>query len=448
MVNVASTATSGPGSPVGIAQTVQSSLAILWICTGITAAEQVALAKFDWSLITGQRRRRLVQLAYFGAKLTWWAYTALNIVMNYGKGPFPSCQGLIIGIETCMSFIAIFSSILLAARTVCVYQGNARKWVTAAVTIGAMGLAAAWLAGVNDIKMEWSTPGAYPWQDGACGPTMVHKRYFVKYLITILYDLFVLILTTVGVVRMSASGSSRIGAILVEQGILYFLVTFLANLLVLIFTLAPGLPPVWNLFWAIPSSAVALTASTRLYVSLAEAASHNTQHVTDSQLTSGSSKSGKFIDFLTRSKRKGGIPGVHSGTTSSNGAQVSSQQGSVASYGVTPAVASQSDIEKQGSSDGLSANYTDLTPTRSGHPFAAVGRSNGGIPGGVQVSQTRTETEEPIPEYLVHPGFLTDEQLARVEPNSQEARRVQDPVRAAYPGLRGSLDPKSSTSSS
>lgn len=350
-----------------------------------------------------------------------------------------------------MSFIAIFSSILLACRTVCVFQGTARKVVTAAVTIGALGLSAAWLAGVNDIEMVWSEPGAFPWQTGACGPAVVPMRYFVKYLITILFDLFVLILTTVGVVRMSASGSSRIGSILVEQGLLYFLVTFLANLLVLIFTLIPSLPSLWNLFWAVPSSAVCLTASTRLYVNLAEAASSN-HAVSNEQLTSGSSTSEKFINFLTRNKRKGGIPGVQSGATVSGSA---GNTASVPSYDDAPPSSSNVDIEKQSSSDGMSASFHAVTPNKSPHPFATMGgvtshqsmARNDSI-SGVQVSQTRTETQEPIPEYLVHPGFLTEEQLARVEPGSEEARRIQDPVRAAYPSLRGSLDPKGRNSSS
>lgn len=440
-------------SPVAVSQTINSALVILWICVGITLCEHVSLARFDWSLLTGQRRRRLVQVAYFGAKLTWWPYIAVNIVMNYGKGPY-DCHGLIVAIETCMSFIAIFSSILLACRTVCVYQGTARKVVTVAVTIGALGLTAAWLAGVNDITMAWQEPGLFPWQAGACGPINVPMRYFVKYLITILYDLFVLILTTVGVVRMSASGSSRIGSILVEQGLLYFLVTFLANFLVLIFTLLPNFPPIWNLYWAVPSSAVCVTASTRLYYNLAEAASQN-HAVSNEQLTSGSSASEKVINFLTRNKRKGGIPGVMSGTSSSGASPSSGNTQSVGSYEAQPATSSDVDIEKQGSSDETSSQYRTITPTKSAHPFAtmrgvtshnAAGRNDS--VSGVQVSQTRTETQEPIPEYLVHPGFLTQEQLARVEPDSEEARRMQDPVRAAYPGLRGSLDPKDGRGSS
>ena len=79
-----------------------------------------------------------------------------------------------------------------------------------------------------------------------------------------------------------------------------------------------------------------LYMGTRLYVNLAEAASTN-HAVSNEQLTSGSSTSEKFINFLTRNKRKGGIPGVQSGVGSGSAPASAGHSGSDHSYKVGPA---------------------------------------------------------------------------------------------------------------
>lgn len=430
---------------------------------GVTVREQVALTSFDWSLITGKRRRRAPQIAYFAAKISWWAYIAVNILALYAKGPL-HCQGVIESIETLMGFIAVSSSILLACRTVCVFQGNARRYITWALYVLSAGLTAAWMAGVTDVRAEWLTAAATPFTNGACGPVEVKMRYFVKYLVTIFFDLVVLVLTTVGVVRMSRNGGTRIGALIVDQGLLYFLATFLANLLVTIFTLLQ-LSPFMSLFWAVPSSAVAMTASTRLYVQLAEQASHRPDGVSNEQLQSGGSASDKIVNFFAR---VGGVRGM-----SSRGA------GGTATWrsGVTPepfsthSADSTSDVEKQASQSSLrKMSDPQVIPAgqegRFSHPFASTlgghapttvansmrspqrllnrqqqHQSSNSATSGVIVSQTRVEEQEPIPEYLVGPAFLTPDQMAQVQPDSEEARRRNDPVSATFQNLsRASRD--------
>lgn len=96
-------------------------------------------------------------------------------------------------------------------------------------------------------------------------------RYFVKYIMTIVYDALVLVLTVAGVFRMSTNGRTRIGALLVQQGLLYFLATLAANLVPAVITILQ-LSPFMSLYFAVPSSFVAVLASTRLYVQLAQEA--------------------------------------------------------------------------------------------------------------------------------------------------------------------------------
>lgn len=153
-----------------------------------------------------------------------------------------------------------------------------------------------------------------PSSQGACAPVKVEMRYFVKYIVTILFDLFVLILTVAGVFRMSTNGRTRIGALLVQQGLFYFLATFAANLLPAVITILQ-LSPYMSLYFAVPSSFVAVVASTRLYVQLArEATAHNGsqgrhQHVPYSNHT-GSNISEKLSNFMRRKSTATPNPGM------------------------------------------------------------------------------------------------------------------------------------------
>lgn len=91
----------------------------------------------------------------------------------------------------------------------------------------------------------------------------------VKYVVTILFDLLVVVLTIVGIVQMNSS--SRIGDVLIRQGLVYFLLTLAANLVVTVLTILK-LSPTMSLIAAIPQSTICVIASTRLYAQLAEEA--------------------------------------------------------------------------------------------------------------------------------------------------------------------------------
>ncbi|KAJ1032943.1 hypothetical protein NDA16_000222 [Ustilago loliicola] len=226
-------------SPVVTAQAFYAATALMWLC-----------------------------LPYLFSKLCMWSYLVTNIIFVVANTEI-NCNGTLQAVEMQMGWIAVSSSMLLAFRAVCVYTGKARTVVSVVLVIMTLGLLAAWMEGVKDTEAAWVPNGGNPWQDGACNFTYMSKQYAIKYIVTIVFDLVVMILTVVGVVRMS--GGSRIGAVLIKQGIQYFLATFLINALVAGLTLA-NLNPVMSLIGAIPSATVCVMCSTRLYVHLAEEA--------------------------------------------------------------------------------------------------------------------------------------------------------------------------------
>jgi hypothetical protein len=119
----------------------------------------------------------------------------------------------------------------------------------------------------------------------------------VKYVVTILYDLVVLGLTISGIVMMSTD--SRITETLVDQGLIYFIVTFAANLVVTILTILK-LSPTMSLIAAIPQSTVCTIASTRLYSQLATEATKAAKVAASGQNSQGGVSTTMLTSYLRR----------------------------------------------------------------------------------------------------------------------------------------------------
>lgn len=120
-----------------------------------------------------------------------------------------------------------------------------------------------------------------------CTSYSPHISPTVKYLLTIIFDLVVLVLTTVGIIRMEAS--SRIGDVIIKQGVIYFLLTLTVNVVITVLTILK-LSPTMSLLAAAPQSMVCVVATTRLYRQLAEEAAPKS-HIS----SFNSSGSGRFI---------------------------------------------------------------------------------------------------------------------------------------------------------
>ncbi|KAE8222489.1 hypothetical protein CF319_g4322 [Tilletia indica] len=253
--------------PLVMQQAFEGAIALFWVSVGFSIREQMTTSYFDWDVIVGRRQRRWPQSFFFLVKVTWWVYVTLNIYFVWTTKEI-DCQKSIYAIEAMMGIITVCCSVLLACRTICVYQDTPRKVVIGFVTIFAMGLAAAWGEGITSVSAVWVPGGGKPWTEGACAFTSVRTTYSVKYIVTMAFDLTALLLTVYGVFRLEGS-STKIGHILIKQGIVYFIVTCVVNALITGFTIAQ-LNPVMSLILAVPTSAIAVAASTRLYVDLAE----------------------------------------------------------------------------------------------------------------------------------------------------------------------------------
>ncbi|KDQ11845.1 hypothetical protein BOTBODRAFT_135261 [Botryobasidium botryosum FD-172 SS1] len=287
-------------SPATLSRSFEVAKLLCFVSIGLILCDTLHFASFDWSLIRGDRKRRWPQIPYFLVKVVWYVYSALNLAIVFAPTEI-NCQGVMEGIEFCMGTIVVCCSSLLAARTVCVYSGTARRVVSAVLIVLGLALTGTWMAGVPDVRAVWTAAAAQPWSTGGCNYAKVETRYFVKYLVTIVFDFTVLVLTIIGVRRM---GRPRIGAILVNHGLIYFFISMASNLIVCVLTLL-RLSPLMSLVGAVPSSCVSIMAATRLYVYLTDdTRPKNGGAITISQLSSSSSTPKKLASLIRNAAGK------------------------------------------------------------------------------------------------------------------------------------------------
>ncbi|KAJ9479065.1 hypothetical protein PHBOTO_002554 [Pseudozyma hubeiensis] len=379
-------------SPAVIAQAFYAATALMWLFVGIFAYDCCQYLWFDLSIVFGKRQRRWAQLPYLLSKLLLWSYLVSTMVLILANTEI-DCKATLYAIETQMGLITVCSSVMLAFRAVCVYSGKARTAVTAVLGIMTLGLLVAWMQGVNDVQAAWIPNGGNPWAEGTCFFTSISKEYAIKYIVTIVFDFVVMALTIIGVVRMNSG--SRIGTVLVQQGLQYFLATFLINALVAGLTLA-NLNPVMSLICAIPSATVCVMCSTRLYVNLAQEAKPKPDGVDSSRLSTSWSGSEKFSRFFKRSSRLHPSFALRSTASSSNnGTAVNSHGVSALSYNMHNGAHSTADVK----SLGTTTSHEDVE-AQAGLRATPI----------VNIIEERTVVAEPMPEHLA--GVLSSQETA------------------------------------
>ncbi|EPQ32205.1 uncharacterized protein PFL1_00402 [Pseudozyma flocculosa PF-1] len=255
--------------PAEIAKELQAAKLMVMICLGYAVCDLSYTWRFDLDLITGRRgSRKWPQLLYVLAKLGFWPYIAVTFAVAEPPA-FLQCNALVYASEALMGVMTCCCSGLLAFRAVAVWNGRAFKVVASVVTILFLALVGIWMAGVPDVKAVWIEGPGPVWikNQGTCTFLPIPKIYGVKFIATVVFDAIVLLLTVAGVMAMTTR--SRIGTILVEQGIFYFGATLVMNVFLVSFTYAE-LNPLMSNILNVPTQTVSLIVATRLYMMLCD----------------------------------------------------------------------------------------------------------------------------------------------------------------------------------
>lgn len=408
---------------------------ISYVAMGFFFYDTILSLPFDWSIISGKRQRRWPQLAYFGAKIFYLAYVAITFYINYAINKI-YCKTALQMLEMVMGFVTITSSILLACRTVCVFQGSARKAVSVILTVLSLCLIAAWMQGVTDVESAWDPSGAQPWTTGACAFVDISMTYWVKYVVTIIFDLAVLCLTTYGIFRMN--GSSHIGRVLIRQGLVYFIVTLVANLVITIMTTLK-LSPLMSLLFAVPQSTTCVICACRLYIELAEES--KTTHLTSgaynqsSSYGSGESSNKGFGSSMSGFGKRGGFLSSHGSSEHGKGSLTTSLENN-ASMRPSNTTLTGGDLEKQQNLSHDQGYYSNRSGATSRDDFVEASEQPRDSTNGVLVEQERAMEVDSTPAYMhdVHPfsgPFTARNNSAKDAPLETSSARPMSPSQLA-----------------
>ncbi|KAN0066390.1 hypothetical protein ACQY0O_000489 [Thecaphora frezii] len=394
--------------PAEIAKELQAAKLMVMICLGYAFCDLCYTYKFDWDIIRGKRgARRWPQALYLLAKIGYWPYIAVTFAVAEPPA-FLQCNALVYASEALMGLITCCCSGLLAFRAVAVWNDRAFKFVAPVTLVLFLALSAIWMAGVPDVKATWIEGPGPVWikNQGTCTFLPIPERYGYKFIAAVAFDFIVLMLTVAGVASMNSR--SRIGRILIEQGVIYFIATLVMNIFLVSFTFS-DLNPLMSNILNVPTQTVQLVASTRLYVMLCDKVrpghvsndNSNTYYTSSNHKTGDASPSSSTVSKLRNALRlnKNSAPESNSRLPETYGMQSSHGEGNLVHLSV------DANSESNEKLDHLTHSHDDdLESGRSAHPYAQT-QVTGGITERprsmkVQVSQQTTVASEPMPAYL------------------------------------------------
>lgn len=236
---------------------------------------------FEWDLIRGKRKFRLGQLLYFYCKwILFGAFLGMLIALNVSD-PI-NCQVLYTWNQFGGNTSIGAASSLLMLRTVAVW--NKKLYIIIPLALISAGQWGILLHGVTTVKAKYNPATK------ACDVQAVDQIWLnLVYLWTMFTDLIVLVLTLVGL--LMTPGRSQLWKLLMGDGILYFLVAFLANTIPAVCLLI-NLNPLMNIMFSIPAIALSSSVACRSFVRLSEFASPRDRSTSSAPWSNGTRVTG------------------------------------------------------------------------------------------------------------------------------------------------------------
>ncbi|PPQ65340.1 hypothetical protein CVT26_000055 [Gymnopilus dilepis] len=219
---------------------------------GVYIWEFVVSFDFDWQYITGKRTFRWPMVFYFlNRYCLLFALMGIAIALNVTEPV--NCQGLYT-FNQCFGNAAIgLASINLSLRTIAVWS---RRWfIVVPLVLIILGHWSLLLHGIL-LKAAW-IPG-----QGCAITDTDNKLLAATFIYSMVFDLTVLVLTAFKLVY-PASGRSRLVELIFKDGLIYFAIAFLANLLATIFMLV-NLNAVMSIIANVPAAIASTIVAGRI----------------------------------------------------------------------------------------------------------------------------------------------------------------------------------------
>ncbi|KAF9522120.1 hypothetical protein CPB83DRAFT_899916 [Crepidotus variabilis] len=226
---------------------------------GLLIWEYLTSLDFEWEFITGKRQFRWPMILYFlGRYIQMFAITGALVGLDSTSEL--QCQPLYRFIFFCGFISIMISSVTLALRTIALWANN--LYIIAAVVLAASGQIAL------VVLITISTQGTWAPQTG-CEIYGGETYTTALFIYTMCFNAAVLVLTIIKLVKMSANanstqllGHSKLAHIIFADGLIFFIIALLADLVVVVLVVL-DFNPAMNVMFQVPSSIVSTIVACR-----------------------------------------------------------------------------------------------------------------------------------------------------------------------------------------
>ncbi|KAJ3556812.1 hypothetical protein NM688_g1816 [Phlebia brevispora] len=312
-------------SPAEIVKDSQSFDRLMHCLLGLYLWEFVTSLDFDWDFITGKKKFRWPMIFYF-ANRYFLLFALIGIAIALNVTVPVNCQALYTYNQVFGNAAIGLASINLSLRTIAVWSQSRILIVVLVLII--MGHWSLLLHGLL-IKAAW-IPGT------GCAITNTDNTLLAAtFVYSMCFDFFILVLTAVKLVLPSrGSEQSRLVKLIFGDGLIFFILAFVVNLLATIFMLL-NLNPVMSIIANVPAAITSTVASCRVVRRLTNYTSQGLEVFATSEGTTlafNRSRQSRFGTSLSVSDKK--LEGVH--VQMETFAATSDDSPSVASAKVSP----------------------------------------------------------------------------------------------------------------
>jgi len=224
---------------------------------GIYAYEWLISLDFEWDIITGRKRFRWPLVFYFANRYLL-LFALIGIVIALDTTTEINCQALYLFNQLAGNAAVGLASINLSIRTMAVWSQNV--WIVGFLTILILGHWSLILQGVL-LKATWV-------EGVGCVITSTNNTVLAAtFIYSMCFDFSVLTLNAYKLVggnsRTSGLAGSRIAKMIFEDGLIFFLIAFLANLIATVFMLL-NLNQIMSVIFNVPAAVASTIVACRV----------------------------------------------------------------------------------------------------------------------------------------------------------------------------------------
>ncbi|KIO32231.1 hypothetical protein M407DRAFT_18801 [Tulasnella calospora MUT 4182] len=230
---------------------------LMLVCLGLYAWEVIVTFPYDMTIFTGKRKFKYPMVFYFSCRYAlFFSLLGINIALN--STTRLNCQALYVFNQLMGNIAIATASTLLMLRTIAIWSRN--LMIVVPLCILALGQWGILLHGVITVHAVYSDVAR------SCVVTDTLPVFLdLIYVYTMGYDLLVLLISSIGLVR--TSGRSDLWTLLFQDGIVYFVVAFTANCVATVFLLL-DLNPAMNIMATVPAAVASSIVACRGFVRL------------------------------------------------------------------------------------------------------------------------------------------------------------------------------------